>query len=455
MNNIQRKFLVSADIERWLEKYSTTVEKTERFYLSFTAGKMCYYLKQFPDTYNKVMVDKTGEKITQSVSQEMYDEAAKNPLGRQVVKKSYTITMGDDRYVVEKYLKKLKDLYILIAYFKDEKVVRSSKVMPTLEPLILKEIEKDEKYSDEALALYMKPMEYDIHKLFDKIDAFESPNLFFWQVPPRVYVRDGVCLVLYRNIRLLNHYKVSFQNKHFASTLHRLRVLLRRTATLLEIFPDLISTNVQHFCVALLERYHDETKVLRYLYFLDELCATREDAKLTLYTELKSLISYEEQSVTQMLLSQPFLQMILMLSREVKLQEHHKYISLKKEVKAIAREKLSQFELQLVKTKEGYDDALLEELYVSIDTLQTLLEDFFHVIGEKEVHIILEEFNILLKPLREYRNCKERAGILNSIKAQSQTKTLDIDTLLCEHEEALKEKIEYALKLLRGSRFYV
>ena len=82
-------------------------------------------------------------------------------------------------------------------------------------------------------------------------------------------------------------------------------------------------------------------------------------------------------------------------------------------------------------------------------------EDFFHIIGEKESKIIIEELNILFKPLREYRNCKERAIILNNMKSKSETKTLDIVPLLCEHEEVLKDKIEYALKLLRGSKFYV
>ena len=33
----------------------------------------------------------------------------------------------------------------------------------------------------------------------------------------------------------------------------------------------------------------------------------------------------------------------------------------------------------LGKTKEGYDDAMLEELYAFMDSLQTLIEDFFHI----------------------------------------------------------------------------
>ncbi len=173
-------------------------------------------------------------------------------------------------------------------------------------------------------------MEYNVQKLFEKIDAFESPNLFFWQVPQRVYVRDGVSLVLYKNIRLLNYYKMSFQKKHFSASLHRLRVLLRRTATLLEIFSDLFNPKVQRFCIELLQRYYEETKVLRYLYFLNELCATRENAKLTLYSELKSLITQEEKSVIQMLLSQPFRQMITILTKEIETAGKSTNISLYK-----------------------------------------------------------------------------------------------------------------------------
>ena len=455
MNNIQRKFLVSADIQRWLKKHMPKIHKTEQFYTVSNAQEACYFHKYFPDTYTKVMVDKHGNKEVISVSEEVYASHRKNHLGRVMVKTSYTVTIDGSTFVVEKYLKKLEGIYILIGYFQDEKACRNSETIQELQPFVLKEIDQDDKYSDHALALYEKPMEYNLQRLFEKIDAFESPNLFFWQVPQRVYVRDGVSLVLYRNIRLLNYYKMNFQKKHFSATLHRLRVLLRRIATLLETFSELFNPKVHRFCIELLQRYYEETKVLRYLYFLNELCATRKDAKLTLYSELKSLISQEEKAVTQMLLSQPFVQMINILTREIDMQENQKYISLKREVKNVVRERLERFEMLLGKTKEGYDDEVLEMVYIFIDSLQTLIEDFFHIIGEKESKIIIEELNILFKPLREYRNCKERTVILNDIKAKSETKTLDIDPLLCEHEEILKDKIEYALKLLRGSKFYV
>jgi hypothetical protein len=455
MNKIQRKFLVSADIERWLEKQTFSIENIERFYIASDSDTECSYLKSFPDRYMKVMVDKEGKEKLYPVTEEKYVSASKNATGKKTVKETYTVTDNEETFVVSKYLKELEGIYIIVADFKDEKAVRNSKVIQTLQPFILKEIDRDEKYSERSLSLYERPMEYNLQKLFEKLDAFESPNLFFWQVPQHVYVRDGVSLVLYRNIRLLNYYKMNFQKKHFSATLHRLRVLLRRTATLLETFSELFDPKVKRFSIDLLQRYYEETKVLRYLYFLNELCATREDAKLTLYSELTSLINQEEKAVTQMLLSDSFRQMINILTREIERQDNHKYVTLKREVKNVVQERLEKLEMLLGKTKEGYDDGMLEELYDFIDTLQTLIEDFFHIIGEKESHILVEELNILLKPLREYRNCKERAVILNDIKLQSETKTLDIDPLLCEHEESMKEKIEYALKLLRSSKFYV
>lgn len=454
MSNIQRKFLVTENIQHWLRKQPFTEHKTEQFYVG-SHTETTYYCKHFPDTYTKVMLDKEGKEERVTITEAFYDAQRKKRQGRVVVKKAYSTTIGEATFVVEKYLKKLKGLYVVIGYFQDEKAVRTSEVIETLEPFVIKEIDQDKKYTDKALALCVKPMEYELHKYFEKIDAFESPNLFFWRVPSHVYVHDGVSLVLYRNIRLLNHYKMSFQKKHFSSTLHRLRVLLRRTASMLETFPELFNPPVQHFCMELLLRYYEETKVLRYLYFLNELCATREDAKLTLYSELKSLISKEEIAVTQMLTSQAFVQMMQILAREIKLQESPKCAALETEVKSIVREKLKEIETIFAQTKEGYDDGLLEEIYVSIDSLQTLMEDFFHIIGEKEVQLIIDELNILFKPLREYRNCKERALLLSTIRSESQTKTLDTNTLLCEHEAALKEKIDNALKLLRTSRFYV
>ncbi len=298
-------------------------------------------------------------------------------------------------------------------------------------------------------------MEYDLDKLFGNIDAFEAANLFFWQVPGRIYVRDGVALIVYKNLRLIDYYKVNYQQKHLSATLHRLRVLLRRTATILETFSELFNPKIQHYCTSLLLRYHEETKLLRYLYFFEELSTTRENIKLSLFSELKSLTSQEEQAVTQMLLSQPFIYLIQILTRELYEQEYQQYNSLKKEVKKAVKKRLKLFEMLLAQTKEGYDEDMLEQLYTSMDSLQTLMEDFFHIIGEKETQIIIDELNILLKPLREYRNCKEREMILREIKEQSDNVMLDIDPLLCEHFDALEDKIERALKLLRTSKFYI
>jgi len=455
MNEIHRKFLLSADIKRWLDKQTFTLEKTEKFYVKSQSDTPCYYLKTFPSTYSKIMVDKEGKDIHLEVTEEDYVSQRKKHLGRKVAKNAYTVYIDEEVFVFFEYLKKLKGIYLLESYFSTEKHMRESKTIETLQPFVLKEIDKDKKYMDESLALHTKPMEYDLNKFFEKIDAYEAANLFFWQVPSRMYVRDGVTLVLYKNLRLIHHYQVSYQGKHFPATLHRLRVLLRRTATLLDTFSFLFNPNVQHFCTSLLMRYHDETKHLRYLYFLEELCATKEEATLSLHSELKSLTLEEERAVVQMLFDKPFKQIIQIMTRELYEDGYHQGSTLKKEVKRVVREHLSTFEVILTKTKEGYDEELLSELYISIDSLQTLVEDFFHILGEKQTQMLVEELNILLKPLREYRNCKEREKVLLSMKEHSENKTLDITPLLCGHTKKLKEKIENALKLLRSSTFHI
>ncbi len=455
MNEIHRKFLISADIMRWLEKHKYHSEEVEQFYLASPEETSLYYKKHLPDSYTKVMIDREKKEHSTVIEEAEYLVERKNHIGRKILKKSYTVHIGEERFVIFEYMKKLQGLYVLFAYCSSEKYMSESHMLEKLQPFVLKEIDVDKKYEDKILALCVKPMEYNLDKFFEKIDVYEAANLFFWQVPSRLYVRDGVSLVLYKNLRLLHYYKVNYQRKHFSATLHRLRVLLRRTATLLETFSSFFNPNVGRFCINLLSRYHEETKVLRYLYFLEELCSTREEAKMTLYSELKTLISNEEKAVTQMLLSQPFGQLIQILTRELYDPEYHQYKALNKEVKKAVKIKLDTFQVMLLKTKDTYDDVLLDELYTAMDSLQTLIEDFYHIIGEDKTKLIVEEINILLKPLREYRNCKERAMILEAIREQSENKSLDTVPLLCKHEKALEKKIETAVKLLRSSSFHL
>lgn len=458
MNEMQRIFSVSPDIERWLEKQTFEVEKTELFYVEVAMGKelyeACYYLKSFPDTYMKIRVDSEAKEVKAEVTEAQYKLARSQRIGKKVVKKTYRLEIERQKFVVMKYLKNLKGLYILVAHAIEGKSTGESEALHSLQPLMLKVINQDEKYSDKSLALCTPVMEYSMNKLFDKIDAYEPANLFFWQVPKRIYVRDGVALVLYRNLRLLHHYRANYQHKHFSASLHRLRVIMRRSATLLETFSSFFDPNIHRVCINMLLHYHEETKLLRYLYYLDELYETNKDAKPNLQQELKDLIYQEHRAVSQMFHDQPFQQLVQILTREVQDSDKHPCSSLEDEVMKVVRERLSALEALFKQTNEGYDEETLESLYTAIDSLQTLIEDFFHIIGEKNTKIIVEELNILLKPLREYRNCKERGEILEAMKKQAR-QDIDIRPLLCTHIQELEEKIAHALRLLRASRFYV
>jgi hypothetical protein len=83
MNEMQRIFLVSPDIERWLEKQTVSVEKTELFYVDDN----CYYVKQFPNTYTKVIVRSEELEEKDTVTEADYKLARHKHMGKKVSKK--------------------------------------------------------------------------------------------------------------------------------------------------------------------------------------------------------------------------------------------------------------------------------------------------------------------------------------------------------------------------------
>ena len=455
MNKIERKFLITTDIERWLKAHPFSLDKSERFYTYLANETSTYYLKHFPETYLKIEVNTQSQESIHNVLEQEYMAQREAHIGRRVLKKTFTVVLDEATFVCCEYLQQLQGIFTLTAYFKDSKSMRESPTLESLQPFILKEITKDGKYADKALALYTKPMEYNLEKLFAQIDAFEPSNLFFWQVSSRIYVRDGVALILYKNLRLLHHYKIAYQTKHHSATLHRLRILMRRTATLLESFSAFFDPKIERFCQNMLLRYYDESKALRFYYFLDELSTTRENVTMSLLSELKTRTDEEEQAVLQMLMSRPFLHLLEILGREIRNRDYAYYKGLSEEVTKVVQIRLDAFSQKLTQTQEGFDDALLKEIYGDMESLQTLIEDFFHIIGEKKTQVLVEELNILLKPLREYRHCQDRKKLLAHLKEYGSSDGLQIEPLLCEHEAKLKQKIETGLKLLRASTFYI
>jgi len=94
MNNIQKRFLISADIKRWLEKHTVKLEKTEQFYIA--AKEECFYLKTFPETYTKVVVDTTGNETVTLEDEEAYFAERKQSIGRKLLKNIYTVNIGKE-----------------------------------------------------------------------------------------------------------------------------------------------------------------------------------------------------------------------------------------------------------------------------------------------------------------------------------------------------------------------
>ena len=72
MKKITRKFLVSADIRRWLKEQESKMEKTEQYYTVFNTGTVSYCLKRFPETYTSVTVNETGNQEITPITEKEY-----------------------------------------------------------------------------------------------------------------------------------------------------------------------------------------------------------------------------------------------------------------------------------------------------------------------------------------------------------------------------------------------
>lgn len=97
MNKIQRKFLLSADIQRWLQKQIFTLDKIEQFYTKTDENRAGYYLKYFPDTYIKIIIDSEGKEALQHIKEGEYISQAKNNVGRKVLKKIIRLLSQKER----------------------------------------------------------------------------------------------------------------------------------------------------------------------------------------------------------------------------------------------------------------------------------------------------------------------------------------------------------------------
>ena len=379
-----------------------------------------------------------------------YKKLKEKSIGKFLSKVIYTFEIEQRSYKLTCYKKHLKGICLLTM-----KTVSNHHTHPcrTILPFVIRPIEQDERYREYNLVRYPKPKEYQIETHLAYLDAHEAPNLFFWQVPPDIYAYDGIALLLYKNARLIRYYQQSFLKKHFMASLHRMRVLFRRSLSLIEAFARYIEPSLLNDIGPSLRQLHDQTKRLRYLYFIEDLYISSKRSTLFLHTELKSMILEEEIKVVNHLNDAQMIHLIDRLSTPRQFQRKSDYLMLDQVAKEVVFMALGDFKKSLAQTDPEEFSDHSDLLYHRLDSLQTLMEDLHHIIGDRRLEPIKEEINILYKPLREYRNCIERQAILDEI-AQGHP-MIEVGTLSCSRFEDTKEKLIKAIRLLKTSDLYL
>ena len=358
----------------------------------------------------------------------------------------------DRDFFVERYF--FGDEQIAIAYMRDKSSLQ--------EQMLLKEhlgnveaidVTKSVRYDILTLIRCGKPLEYEITEYFEKIDRFEAGNLFFWQVPGGLYFADAIALLFYRYIRLLRYYQEGFLRYKNSAQLHRLRVIMRRMVLSLELFSDLFEEPKREWFVRYLNKLYYESKELRYLYFIDELQVAQKSATLSFSGTLSSELREQRQKLIDLLSSDAHEAFLQQFAKSVK-QPKKACEPFEGKIRVLLKKRFSELEHLLSQSRSDQSEIIFHRFFESLERAQMLIEDFYRLIGQKRAGELAEEIDLLLKPLRAYRNCKVRNEIIERlIKLSGSAVEPNSLSIYCKERTAIEKRVLEAFRVLRSSSF--
>lgn len=238
------------------------------------------------------------EEIESETSKEIFEEAQKNSVGMPIKKSRFSFKINNLPCNIDVFSEMLEGLITLEIEFLNAEDAAKFAIPDFIQNSIKTEITNDERYKNKNLALFGLPQnDFDIERTFKILQ--KNPNLKL-AVPSGLRSIDALRVVLFQIYKTLSLNLTEFELKNQSETLHQIRINLRTTRSLLELFSCVFDTKVSQYFMSNFKSLANLTNLKRDIDVFCEFLSTQKHSS-ELIQILKKLEKNENQAIQKRL----------------------------------------------------------------------------------------------------------------------------------------------------------
>lgn len=182
------------------------------------------------------------QEIESETTQEMFEIALENSIAMPIKKNRFSFKINNLPCNIDVYNDMLEGLITLEIEFLTEQDARNFVIPNFIKNSIKAEITDDERYKNKNLALFGLPqVDFDLENVFKILQ--KNPEIKLG-VPSGLRSIDAIRIVLFTIFKTMSANLAKFELKNDSKALHQIRVNLRSTRSLLELFAPVFDKKV-------------------------------------------------------------------------------------------------------------------------------------------------------------------------------------------------------------------
>ncbi len=427
MHQLEKKYLLNSSVQRLIDDLQLDMQKVSEFYTVVKACKSIKYSKIGSKYYeiSEIGIPSSYKESKKEISKRKYQNQKKRKVGSLIVKKRYLLQEAGESYSIERYGKKLQNIYILRVHFQSRKSGYSFNLPDLFKSFTKSDITRYEPYREKNLALFGDPDRYiySIYSIFKDIELGRTTKLhgiLFQDMKSA----DAVRVVLFK-IFIDMKIDIDYMADDISDKrLKRFKKEIRDSRVILKLYREIFDKNIVKKVEKHLKLLSLTFKKERDLEFikgeLDNLKTLIEKERVDIISEnIDQSISYERDKIRQFFKRREL--SIIFKQYEILLKESSKTLTIptaQNSIKNSLKEKIDKSYSKIIEICDKYedceDDKSIKKIKKAILKLDIIVKKFSIVIESDRDRAIRKNLKPIIKRVKELLKLKKRSLVVKS-----------------------------------------
>ena len=420
MKEIKRIYLLKNSITSLINKYGLKKHKITEFYTTISPLRAVSYIKM-NDSYFKIVTHgaeatEDGEEL--AVTKKKFKKRFKERINEAIYKERYLFNFEGREYVIDRFKKALKGLYLLEVKCPDIESFEAFELPEVLQTHMITDISFNDNFKSKSLVLNGSPDSVSrLESIFTELNTKSHDELDRYFIPDLLPI-DALRIILYKFSLLVLYYKERILDHGEAEDLHQFRISIRKSRAFLKEFKFLFPDQEYTYFNDNLSFFASQTNHKRDLDVIKE----RLKEVDTDYNSIQANIALQQEKETQkivaMLNSKRFEDFFFIYQNKLRNETLLTSYNTVGTIENRARNVIGDLHQNIIKKinalEKNFSEKKLHKIRISFKKLRYLLEEFQHIFGEEKIENMIENGKKLQTLLGNFNDSVNQSKLLHS-----------------------------------------